>query len=124
MTATPKVAGTQPGELLRDLADPRLLAAHPRPDGMDDATYLKRLEAQGLALVLPRERVAAGEYARAKAQAIVNGAVVLVPYDEYERRPAEAFGDANASEPFDYAKWRADYDRAEREGRSPYDAAR
>ena len=104
--------GTRPGELLRDLRDPRLTAAYPRPDDMSDELYLNHLRASGLALVLPRADLAAGEYARAKAQAILSGAVVVVPYEADEQLPDPP------PEPFDYVAWRRQHDADQR---TPYE---
>ena len=74
-----KVPGIVPGEFLRDLDDPRVLAALPRDEKETEPEYAARLAAYELAVIRQdAEMRNASAYTAAKAEAIRWGIPLIV----------------------------------------------
>jgi hypothetical protein len=111
VTAYAKVLGIEAGEFVRDINDPRLLAALPRDEKETDDAYVARLASHELAVVRDDKTLHAGQaYREAKAEAIRFGVPLLIlggPPRPAPRRSGSASFDLAA-----YRKARAESDAA------------
>jgi hypothetical protein len=114
----PKVPGIVPGEFLRDLDDPRILAALPRDKGEAEAAYAGRLAAHELAVIRQDAELRnAAAYTAAKAEAIRWGIPLIVLGGPPRPKVRES-----GSAPFDLAAYRKE--RAEKDAALPPAARR
>ncbi|MGH7510026.1 MAG: hypothetical protein ACREMZ_11195 [Gemmatimonadales bacterium] len=121
MTEESKVPGYVPGEYERNPLDPRFAAVLPRHADESEADYTKRLADGGYVVVLEREQLRQGGYPKAKAQAMVKGAVLLVPLDDTERHfAAQQAANAPDASPLADPEARAKYIEAERLKAKPF----
>lgn len=106
----------RPGEMLPEAEWSRFERYLPRHADEADAAYAVRLAHHNLAVLLESDTARdMPEFRLVLAEAQERGlpiAMLTAP----DPTPAEA-----RTEPFDYAAWRAEYDRRQREGTSPYD---